>query len=323
MVVPNLVISPITALSHARCVSVVALAAMSLACSMEPDEAAGPGVMVPLCEYQAWPEDFTPRPILESGRLSVFRPHFDRYLEVFGVFIVATPATDAAKISHAGNVLAEWIDNDEDGRPDDVAVHRALVDGGAFLVMPATEDEMEELHESLSFDELEEAGFHIGQDLYGDETFPAGPPHVMGPGRFDAALEEVLHLVSNGWVEAHPEALGYRPGSRLTDAMDLARGGRFRRVPRRYPEAAWYHYDDRTCDYECMAAEYLYWALTSHLGGQAFPGRAEEIAHEWECPTPELLATRDPAVVKLLTDPTLSLPRVLPDGRYSAGSRSQ
>jgi hypothetical protein len=105
--------------------------------------------------------------------------------------------------------------------------------------------------------------------------------------------------------------------------MDLARGGRFRRVPRRYPEAAWYHYDDRTCDYECMAAEYLYWALTSHLGGQAFPGRAEEIAHEWECPTPELLATRDPGVVRLLTDPTLSLPRVLPDGTYSAGSREQ
>ena len=262
------------------------------------------------------PVEFAPHSLPESGRLSVFQPHFDRYVEVFGVHVVATPSTDADKVRHAATILAEWIDNDEDGAPDDPAAHAALVEGGAFLVMPATEREMERLHRRIDFEALEEAGFHIGQDLYGEETFPTGPPHVMVRGRFDAALEEVLHLVSTGWVEAHPEALGYRPGSRLTDAMDRARGGRFRRVPRRYPEAAWYHYDDRTCDYECMAAEYLYWALTSHLGGQAFPGRAEEIAIEWECPTPELLAARDPAVVELLTDPALPLPRVLPDGEY-------
>ncbi len=302
--------------SGARLLLVSLIAAVSVACVEGGGPGAPSGAAVAPCFFDGTPADFTPRPIPESGRLSVFRPHFDRYLNVFGVWVVATPATEAAKVSHAGTILAEWIDNDEDGLPDDAAAHAALVVGGAFLVMPATEDEMEELHESLSFDELEEAGFHIGQDLYGEETFPAGPPHLMARGRFDAALEEVLHLVSNGWVEAHPEALGYRPGSRLTDAMDLARGGRFRRVPRRYPEAAWYHYDDRTCDYECMAAEYLYWALTSHLGGQAFPGRAEEIAIEWECPTPELLAARDPAVVKLLTDPSLPLPRVLPDGEY-------
>ena len=66
-----------------------------------------------------------------------------------------------------------------------------------------------------------------------------------------------------------------------------------------------------------MAAEYLYWALTSHLGGQDFPGRAEEIANEWECPTPKLLRERDPAVVDLLTDERLPLPKVLPDGVYT------
>ncbi|MGD2018252.1 MAG: hypothetical protein PVJ89_09060 [Planctomycetota bacterium] len=293
-------------------VATMPLALVAVACRGGGADATPP-VVAP---SPAAPGGFSPRPLPEAGRLAVFRPHFDRVVEVFGVHVLATPSTDAAKVEHAATILAEWIDNDEDGAPDDPAAHEVLVEGGAFLVMPATEREMERLHRRLDFEALEEAGFHIGQDLYGEETLPAGPPHVMARGRFDAALEEVLHLVSNGWVEAHPEALGYRPGSRLTDAMDLARGGRFRRVPRRYPEAAWYHYDDRTCDYECMAAEYLYWALTSHLGGQAFPGRAEEIAIEWECPTPELLAARDPAVVELLTDPALPLPRVLPDGEY-------
>lgn len=312
-----------TAARRASLLPLAALAVTTLACQHPAVSGDAPAPSVAAVWPDAPPVDFTPRPIPESGRLSVFRPHFDRHVEVFGVLVVATSSTDAVKVTHAAIVLAEWIDNDEDGVPDDPAVHAALVEGGAFLVMPATEEEMERLHRRVSFEALEEAGFHIGQDLYGDETFPAGPPHVMGRGRFDAALEEVLHLVSNGWVEAHPEALGYRPGSRLTDAMDLARGGRFRRLPRAYPEGAWYHYDDRTCDYECMAAEYLYWALTSHLGGQAFPGRAEEIAHEWECPTPQLLAARDPAVVQLLTDRTLALPRVLPDGRYAPRSRAR
>jgi hypothetical protein len=263
------------------------------------------------------PPVFEVRALPEEGRLSVFHPHLAKYIEVFGVHVVATDSSEDAKVVHAATVLAEWLDNDEDGVPDDAAAHRVLVEEGAFLVMPATERDMERLHRRIDFERLERAGFRIGQDLYAEETFPSGPPHVKRRGRFDATLEEVLHLVSNGWVEAHPKAFGYRPGSRLTDAMDLARGGRFRRIPREYPEKAWYHYDDRSCDYECMAAEYLYWALTSHLGGQDFPGRAEEIANEWECPTPKLLSERDPAVVELLTDPKLPLPKVLPDGVYS------
>ena len=260
---------------------------------------------------------FEVRPLSQDGRLAVFRPHLAKFVKVFGVYIIATESAPDEKVLHAATLLAEWIDNDEDGVPDDTSAHNVLLEGGAFLVMPKTEREMDGLRRKMNFDRLERAGFWIGQDLYADETFPTGPPHVKQRGRFDAAVEEVLHLVSNGWVGAHPEDLGYRPGSRLTDAMDKARGGRFRRIPREYPEEAWYHYDDRTCDYECMAAEYLYWALTSHLGGQDYPGRAEEIAVEWECPTPALLKERDPAVFELLTAPKLPLPKVLPDGVYS------
>ena len=264
------------------------------------------------------------RSLPHEGRLSAFRPHFERCANAFGVHVIATDTVEDAKLEHAATVLAEWIDNDEDGVPDDPRVHRALIEGGAFLVMAGTEGEMEEVFDELDFESLEDAGFWIGQDLYGEETLPQGPPHVQRSGRFDATLEEVLHLVSNGWVLAYPGDLGYAPGSRLTNAMDLARGGRFERIPAEYPEGAWYHYDDRTCDYECMAAEYLYWALTTYLGGQSYPGRAAEIAHEWECATPAQLVERDPQVVELLNDPALALPRVLPNGDYrpwSTGNR--
>ena len=203
---------------------------------------------------------------------------------------------------------------------DDSQAHRILVEEGAFLAMSATEFEME--RNEPDFEAIERAGFRIGQGLYAEETRPMGPPHVHKRGRFDASLEEVLHLISNGWEQAHPETLGYEPGSKLTDAMDLARGGRFFRVPRDYPETSWYHYDDRTCDYQCMAAEYLYWALTTMLEGQDYPGRAREIEDEWECTTPELLRERDPAVFELLSEHQPPLPRRLPDGGYRDGSDS-
>ena len=69
-------------------------------------------------------------------------------------------------------------------------------------------------------------------------------------GRFDATLEEVLHLITHaGYAHVYPEVFGEKPGTQIAKAMDQARGGHFRRVPRSYPAGAWYTYDDRSCDY--------------------------------------------------------------------------
>jgi hypothetical protein len=102
--------------------------------------------------------------------------------------------------------------------------------------------------------------------------------------------------------------------------MDVARGGHFERVPAAYPAEAWYSYDDRTCNYECMATEYFYWAHTTLLAAQGDPNRCAEIADEWRPCTPEDLAEIDPLVTALLRDPELGLPTVLPDGDYRPGS---
>ena len=100
--------------------------------------------------------------------------------------------------------------------------------------------------------------------------------------------------------------------------MDRARGGRFDEVPKKYPEGAWYSYDDETCDYDCQNSEYIYWALTSILGAQDYPGRLEQIGREWKLNTREKVRKKDPAVYSILTHPKYRLPTVLPDGKYKA-----
>ena len=67
----------------------------------------------------------------------------------------------------------------------------------------------------------------------------------------------------------YPDAFNMRsnqgPVSLLMNAMDVARGGHFETIPNTYPDSAWYHYTDKTCDYACQCTEYLYWGIGSML----------------------------------------------------------
>jgi hypothetical protein len=230
---------------------------------------------------------------------------FSKRVDVFGVAVVATAATPDDKVLHAANVMAQYFDNDEDGVIDNADLVETMIEQKALLIMFS------------DFEELESSGLRGSalrrqyrmQDCEGHETNPENG--------FDAALEEVLHLISDtGYARLYPDAFGEGSGSELAAAMDLARGGHFETIPDPYPEGAWYTYDDETCEYECMAAEYFYWALTSILGAQADPQRCEEISHEWRPCTPEQVAEMDPAVHALMTTPEYKMPAVLPNGKY-------
>ena len=247
----------------------------------------------------------------------------DKYVNVFGVHIFAYPTTPEDKLSHAAGVLAQYLDNDEDGVPDNMLVLSHLVSRNVFIIMPGTEAEMEQLEMDL----IAEAGYRFGQDLYGEETKPDflvdGKINAPDGHYYDGALEEILHpITQHGYANAYPEVFGEVRGTTLANCMDAARGGYFERVPKGgpksgYPAEAWYHYTDETCDYGCMVTEYIYWALTSILGTQDFPGRHEALKVEWELNTRERVRTGDAAVYELLTDPQYRFPTKAPDGNYT------
>ena len=292
----------------------IMLALMSLASSqIMSDNAIGSVEVTPRIEIVELPSEF-----------SAFRQVCsDKYVNVFGVHIFASQTTPEAKLSHAAGVLAQYLDNDEDGVPDNTLVLSHLVSRNVFIIMPGTEAEMKTLDMGL----VAEAGYRFGQDLYGEETKPDflvdGKINAPDEWYYDGALEEILHpITQHGYANAYPEVFGEVRGSTIAKCMDAARGGYFEQVPKDgpksgYPAEAWYHYTDETCDYGCMVTEYIYWALTSILGTQDFPGRHEALAVEWELNTRERVKTGDTAVYELLTDPQYKFPTTkAPDGNY-------
>ena len=230
--------------------------------------------------------------------------YFCKTTEVFGIKIYATEGVKNEKLLHAASIMAEYLDNDEDGVVDNQKILDKIIDRKVWLLV---------IEEGLDIDDVPNSlKYHRFQDLYNEEI-----SLINGSPRFDATLEEVLHVITqHGYAEAYSDIFGENKDSEVAKAMDIARGGYFKNVPNSYPSSAWYSYDDKTCNYSCQITEYLYWALTSILGAQEYPGRLEEIQHEWKLNTKDKVKNNDPTVYSLLTDPQFKFPTNLPNGKY-------
>ncbi|WP_084683740.1 alpha/beta fold hydrolase [Psychromonas hadalis] len=242
-----------------------------------------------------------------NGGNAALEQAFSKKTSVFGIPIYGTAQTPDEAMLHAANIMAQYLDNDEDGQPDNALVVEYMLEQGATLIMAKDEDEI-----GTIFAQIPESDAY--QDLYASEVVIAG-----AEGGFDASLEEVLHLITHmGYAGVYPEVFGEKIGSDIANAMDIARGGQFETMPASYPDTAWYTYDDESCDYSCMVTEYVYWSLSSMLGAQVGDQRLAQINSEWQLNTLEKVQSKDPTVYALLTDAEYGLATSLPDGNYSA-----
>ncbi len=227
---------------------------------------------------------------------------FNKKVIVFGIPIYASKKVDNSKLLHAANILAQYLDNDEDGIVDNKLVVEQMILHKAALVMWNNRLDLLGLSE-----------FDYIQDLGADETVPEW--HTDRSERFDASIEEIWHLITHvGYSNAYPDVFGENEGTTISNAMDIARGGHFTTIPNRYPNNAWFTYDDKTCEYNCMVTEYIYWAMSSILGAQE--NRLNEISQEWKLNTRALVQNTDTLIYSLLTDSQYKFPTVLPDGKY-------
>ena len=238
---------------------------------------------------------------------------FTKYVEVFGLGIYAESGLSDEQVLHAADVLAELLDNDEDGVVDDQALLSRLQDMDALVPMFNSE-EIDESPALLDFEENYN-GNGVGAVLFANEVDPENP----GLWGADATIEEIMHTINHiGHVHLYPDAFGFEPNSSLlSDAMDEARGGQFVEHPGEYPEDAWYHYNDVTCEYDCMAIEYLYWAQVANMGLLNDTETCDGIDDEWQPCSKELLESMDVLIYALITDPQYMLPQIAPDGQYN------
>ena len=241
---------------------------------------------------------------------------FTKYVDVLGCFfIVAESTIPDAKVLHAAAVAAELLDNNEDGIVDDPLIESQLQNEQAFMPIFSSEGSNAE---NLLFSNYNGNG--ASAVLYKNEMDPSQTGHWGD----DATVEEVIHTINHvGHTNIYPNAFSMQANSSLmSDAMDVARGGQFMTIPNPYPASAWYHYDDWTCDYECMMIEYMYWAIVSYMGILDDAQTAQGIANEWEPYNATLLQSTDILMYALITDTQYKLPLLAPDGNYCPNASS-
>merc|ERR1712242_873 len=204
-------------------------------------------------------------PVTKSGFTN-----YPKKATVFGVPLLASSKWTDAEVNHAASVLAKYIDNNEDGCPDDTKVLAKLRagndDGERSVMMLLTKKDNTKRAEKAIKNKYGwwQATGHgeMSTTCTGlNMKYPASGNNCQ-----DATLEEVFHFfTAYGLSRAYPKIFG-TTSSKLTNALDKARGGKFKKVPKKYPKGAWFAYDDTTCGYKCQATEYLWWAYCAYSG---------------------------------------------------------
>ena len=240
---------------------------------------------------------------------------FSMFIDVFGVYVIAPPGAPDAQFLHTANVLAQYLDNDEDGIPDDPEVLRVLTEGN-YVVPVWTGTDRESFWEGVRGTPCEDNISMAASMYYDEDEWALGG--LPATGSWDGNLEEVWHIVSTGWYQAYPEFFADEPGSQLSNAMDIARGGNFQSIPDSYPEASWYSYDDESCSYPCQIHEYFYWLLMTNIGAldSSISDRCPDVAVEWRVCTKAQLEEVDELAYDLLNQNGFNLPTRIPTGTY-------
>ena len=168
----------------------------------------------------------------EHPEMSCMNTVMDIFIEVFGMYVMSTTSAPPEFVLHTANILAEFIDNDLDGVPDEPAVQDYLAKNN-YVVAVWTTDLRDAFWENARGTFCED-NVGMGASMYYDgDAWAIGG--IKQTGTWDTNLEEVWHVISSGWYATYPEAFGnaedINESSLLRQAMDAARGGQFDRVP--------------------------------------------------------------------------------------------
>ena len=130
--------------------------------------------------------------------------YFTKYVNVLDCFNIFAPSniTDE-KVLHVAAVVAELLDNDEDGEVDDSLIKQELIDKSAL--MPIFTSENSQTANSF-FNNYNGDG--VSAVLFNNEIDPSQPGHWGD----DATVEEVIHTINHvGHVNVYPAIFDIEP----------------------------------------------------------------------------------------------------------------
>lgn len=271
--------------------------------------------------------------------------HIEKKITAFGINVFALEGVTDRDLELVAHVLAQWIDNNEDGTPDNPAVLAEIIRQKSRMILGVTFDQIGPWHEHsqgiLKYPHAPTYGLDvttINHNWYGLPLSEYSQDHYLKEGLLppDATTEETFHLITDvGYASVYPsifwhgevgsnpsEALrsyiakrgaGQKGASMLTEAMDKARGGYFKHMPNQYPDNAWYTRSD-DCGYKCFVGEYIHWGMITLVGLNET--RQEGILDQWQIRNAQSMRNRDPGLYGLLTNAEYNFPNTAPDGSY-------
>ena len=217
---------------------------------------------------------------------------FDKGAIVFeSILVCGTSMVPQAKIAHAANVAAQWLDNNQDGVVDNPAVLKELKKNKATLLM--SKIGFSEIFMIQNFAAVEKDGFFF-QDLYAEET--------NNPGQRDASQEEIHHLIwGAGFASVYPEVFDDQSSnSEIYAAWEFS------------DEKGYYQYDDPTCDDFCKTMEHLYKATAALLNSSS-----DLAEYEFMIKNSQELQEKHPLMMDIFLSEEYEYPKIMwPDGKY-------
>ena len=276
----------------------------------------------------------------------------NKKITVFGIKVFALEGVTDRDLKLVANVLAQWLDNDENGTADNPDVLAEILRQKGRMILGITFDQIGPWHENsqkmLKHKHAPTYGLDvttINHNWYGMPISKYSQNQYLNEGVLppDAATEETFHLITDiGYANVYPSSfwhgeIGDNPSaallshiakrgrsqknaSLLTEAMDSARGGYFKHMPKQYPVNAWYTRSD-DCGYKCFVGEYIHWGIITLVGYNE--KRKDGIHDQWQITNNHSFQIRDPALYKLLTSKEYNFPKKAPDGSYGDLSQSK
>jgi len=251
-----------------------------------------------------------------------------KYTKVFGVSVFAHTSVSDAKFQHVASIMAEWLDNDEDGCVDTPVILKYLADKNdpSYAVVKSNNAKDDWMVPFMK------KNFVCSAPQEEWETVPKCTGLKGTNQCSDSTLEEVWHVIQGqGYAPAFKQYFSTgtmddvktkfkNVNSTLATLLDAARGGipRSPSVPKggKFPAKAYYTYNDTTCKFPCQAIEYWWWSTAAYTG---LIKNRSEVKKEFKYYLPEDFKAKDPKMYALITDTTkgYKLPNRPPNGKYT------